>query len=106
MNTKAKVEKKEEEVKITVRQAEKEAGKAIFVLIKTANPLYIESDVRCMDIDTDVCDKCRVRYECFLSNILIIPIERLNVPYQFIYDDYAPVNISKEVERYLNAAKK
>ena len=62
--------------KAVARAFELEEGKGVLVEFPKLEKV-IRLDYRCMDKDTDVCNKCGLRFTCYSSQYLVIPFETL-----------------------------
>jgi len=90
------------DVVIKVTEIEDEKGKPIVVVLPVAaggrKELWIMSDVRCMDKDTDVCNKCRLRYQCYSGNVL-------KIDYLDTFDPNDLTPLSRKIEAHLRRYK-
>ena len=56
-----------------------EEGKTTLVIVQTdKGEIALRSDYRCLDKDTEVCNGCDLRFECYLSQWLKIKVDDLN----------------------------
>jgi len=86
----------EEELKKAVSRAfNLEEGKV--VLIDFDNGVAVRSDYECKDKGTDVCDECKLRFKCYLSQYLIIDAKDLSLTLDH--------TINEIVENYIESAK-
>lgn len=86
---------KDEMKKAAARAFDLEPGKTVVVKI---GDLAIRSDYRCMDKDTEVCDDCRLKFTCYLSQYLFIEGDKL-----FLKDIGQTIN--EKVEEYIEGQK-
>lgn len=78
------------------REWELEEGKTVLVEFKKQGE-GIRVDYRCLDKDTDVCDRCGLRFQCYSSQYLVIDSKDLDLSID--------VTINEAVERYINGYK-
>ena len=81
--------------KAAARAFEMEDGKTVLVDIGGTG---IRCDYRCMDKETEVCDKCRLKFKCYTSQYLIIEGKELRL------NDIGQT-LNEKVEAYVTSRK-
>ena len=88
-----------DEVEIRIREVKDKPGKPIVIVFEDCRLL---SDIRCMDKDTDKCDRCGTRFKC---------LSGLNLEINFLKElrceasDNFDVTLNEMVEAFLRAKK-
>ncbi len=88
-----------DEVEIRVREVKDKPGKPIVVVFEDCRLL---SDIRCMDKDTDKCDRCKARFKCLTgANLEINFLKELRCE----ASDSLEVTLGEMIEAFLRAKK-
>jgi len=86
-----------DDIEISVREVKERPGKAIVIVFEDCRLL---SDIRCLDKDTDKCDKCKAKFKCFTgANLEINFLKELRCQ----ASDELYVTLNQMVEAYLKA---
>ncbi len=90
-----------DDIEIKVSEFKEPPGKPIAIDFNSGSKdLLVHISTRCLDKDTDKCNTCRLRYQCYSGQYLIIDYRLL-----LDYVDYAGQPIEECVEKFIAIKK-